>query len=96
MQESWTPPLEASSVAGRCRLHLGGYVHGDGETLQAAADDLVSRLLTLAICFRSGFTTSTELPAPDLRWFDFLYALSEIAARGGDIRERLFGSGGTP
>jgi hypothetical protein len=96
MQERWTPPLEVSSVAGRCRLHLGRYAHGDGETLQDAGDDLVSRLLSLAISSRSGFTTSTELPPPDLRWFDFVYELSGIAARGEDIRERIFGSSGSP
>ena len=83
-------------MAGRCRLHLGRYAHGDGETLQDAGDDLVSRLLSLAMCFRSGFTASTELPPPELRWFDFVYELSEIAARGGDVRERIFGSSGTP
>jgi hypothetical protein len=93
MQESWTPPLEVSSVAGRCRVHLDGYAHGDGETLQDAGDDLVARLLTLAITFRSGFTTSTEAPALDLRWLNFVYELGEIAARGGDIRKRIFGTG---
>lgn len=90
--QSWTPPLEVAVVAGRCRLRLGGYAYGEGETLQDAADDLVARLLTLAMCFRSGFTVSRELP-PDLRWLDFLYQLGEIAAAGGDIRDRLFGAG---
>jgi hypothetical protein len=96
MEESWPPPLEISSVAGRCRLRLGGYAYGEGETLQDAGDDLVARLLTLAICFRSGFTTSMEIPPPDLRWLDYVYELGEIAARGGDIRERIFGSASTP
>jgi hypothetical protein len=96
MQQGWTPPIEVSSVAGRCCLHLGRYAHGDGETLQDAGDDLVARLLSLALCFRSGFTTSTELPAPDLRWLNFVYELSDIAARGGDVRERIFGPRGTP
>ena len=82
-------------MAGRCRLHLGRYAHGDGETLQDAGDDLVSRLLSLALCFRSGFTISTELP-PDLRWLNFVHELSDIAARGGDVRERIFGPRGTP
>jgi hypothetical protein len=39
-------------------------------------------------------TFSTEL-APDRRWLDFLWELGEIAARGGDIRQRLFGSPGS-
>jgi hypothetical protein len=93
MEQPWTPPLEVATVAGRCRLWLGGYAFGDGETLQDAADDLVARLLNLAMCFRSGFTTSREVPPPDLRWLDFVYEIGEIAARGGDIRERLFGTG---
>jgi hypothetical protein len=91
--QDWTPPLEVAVVAGRCRLCLGGYAYGEGETLQDAADDLVARLLTFAMCFRSGFTISSEVPPPDLRWLDFVYQLGEIAAAGGDIRDRLFGAG---
>jgi hypothetical protein len=91
--QDWTPPLEVTVVAGRCRLCLGGYAYGEGETLQDAADDLVARLLNFAMCFRSGFTISRELPPPDLRWLDFVYQLGEIAAAGGDIRDRLFGAG---
>jgi hypothetical protein len=91
--ERWTPTLEVAAVAGGCRLCLGGYAYGEGETLQDAADDLVARLLNLAMCFRSGFTTSTEVQPPDLRWLDFVYRLGEIAARGGDIREHLLGAG---
>jgi hypothetical protein len=34
---------------------------------------------------------SPELGPPDLRWFEFVYELGEIAAAGGDIRERIFG-----
>jgi hypothetical protein len=93
MERPWTPPLEVATVAGRCRLWLGGYAYGDGETLEDATDDLVARLLNLAMCFRSGFTVSTEVSPPDLRWLDFVHELGEIAARGGDIRERLFGTG---
>jgi hypothetical protein len=91
--ECWTPPLEANVVAGRCRLCLGGYAYGEGETLQDAADDLIARLLNLAMCFRSGFTISTDLPPPDLRWLDFVYQLGEIAAAGDDIRGRVFAAG---
>jgi len=91
--ERWTPPLEVAVVAGRCRLCLGGYAYGEGETLQDAADDLVARLLNFAMCFRSGFTISTEAPQPDLRWLDFVYELGAIAAGGGDIRDRVFGAG---
>ena len=92
MTERWTPALSVREVAGRCRLNLGGHVHGEGATLQEAADDLVSRLLALAMSLRSeaGFRVSPEVPGVDLRWFEFLYELGAIAARGDDIRERVF------
>jgi hypothetical protein len=91
MDERWSPPLHVSEVAGGCRLTLVGCAHGDGATLQEAADDLVARLLNVAMCFRSsGWSWTTEV-MPDLRWFDFVWELGEIAARGGDIRERIFG-----
>jgi hypothetical protein len=41
-----------------------------------------------------GLTVSDAwVQPPDLRWLDFVYQLGEIAARGGDIREHLFGAG---
>lgn len=82
-------------VGGRCRLFLAGYVHGDGSTLQEAADDLVRRLLSLAMHIRtgSGLTFSSEVGHPDLRWLELLYELGEIAARRADIRDRIFGDG---
>ena len=92
MTEPWTPALSIREVAGRCRLNLGGHVHGEGATLQEAADDLVRRLLALAMSLRSGagFRVSPEVPGVDLRWFEFLYELGAIAARGEDIRARVF------
>ena len=92
MCEPWTPGLSVRGVGGRCRLCLGGYVHGEGATLQEAADDLVRRLLALAMSLRSGagFRISAEVPGLDLRWFEFLYELGAIAARGEDIRTRVF------
>jgi hypothetical protein len=87
------PTLEVRQVAGRVRLLLGSVAYGDGATLQEAADDLVARLLVLVMAFRScGIgPVSSEVPPPDLAMLDFLYGLGEIAAAGGDIRERLFG-----
>jgi hypothetical protein len=38
----------------------------------------------------SGFRASCEV-RPDLKTMDFLYALGELAASGGDIRTRVFG-----
>ena len=92
MTEPWTPALSIREVAGRCRLNLGGHVHGEGATLQEAADDLVRRLLAIAMSLRSeaGFRVSSEVPGVDLRWFEFLYELGAIAARGEDIRARVF------
>ena len=54
--------------------------------------DLVRRLLALAMSLRSeaGFRVSPEVPGVDLRWFEFLYELGAIAARGEDIRDRVF------
>jgi hypothetical protein len=90
--EAWTPELSVKDVGGRCRLSLGSQVHGEGATMQDAADDLVRRLLTLAMSLRSeaGLRVSPEAPGVDRRWFEFLYELGAIAARGEDIRGRVF------
>ena len=94
MPEYWSPPLHVGRHGADCRLSLGGLAYGNGETLQDAADDLVHRLLNIAMCTRaSGLTVSTEAAA-DHRWLEFLWELGEIAARGGDIRHRVFGSTG--
>jgi hypothetical protein len=91
----WTPGLEVVEGEGTCRLRLGSLAHGDGHTLQEAADDLVRRLLGLALSWRSGgFRVCSELGPIDLRLFEFIHELGEIAAAGGDIRERVFGTGG--
>ena len=85
-------PLTVQEAPGRVRLCLGSFAHGDGPTLQDAADDLVQRLLTYAMAFRaSGFRPSLETAPIDLAAMDLLYQLGEIAATGGDIRGRLFG-----
>ena len=58
-------PLTVQEAPGRVRLCLGGLAHGDGPTLQDAADDLVQRLLTYAMAFRaSGFRPPLELAPP--------------------------------
>jgi hypothetical protein len=88
----FTPTLEVRQVAGRVRLLLGQLAYGDGATLQEAADDLVVRVLVLAMAFRSSGIgpASSESPSPDLAVLEFLYELGEIAAAGDDIRDRLF------
>ena len=89
---AWTPALELSETGTGCRLSLDGWTHGEGETLQEAADQLVARVLDVALRFRSSgyrFTHALGRPhADDLR---LVWELGEIAARGGDIRGRVLG-----
>ena len=92
METAWSATLQVTHVQGRCRLWLGGYAYGDGDTLQDAADALVARLLAMAIGWRAGgFRFPMEGGPLEVVWFEFLHELGEIAAAGGDIRERVFG-----
>ena len=85
------PSLSVSERDGRVRLLFGGVAWGEGRSLQEASDDLIRRLLGLVMALRaSGFTASGEVRI-DLETMDFLYALGEFAAAGGDIRSRVFG-----
>jgi hypothetical protein len=73
-------------------VSLDGIASGYGTTPQAAADDLVVRLLSIALAWRSGsFRFPAELGPIDPRLFEFIHELGEIAAAGGEIRERIFG-----
>ena len=84
--------LSVRERAGGVRLHLGSLAHGDGPTLQEAANDLVRRVLVIGRAFRtSGFSVPREV-AHDVAALSFLYELDEIAAAGGDVRTRLFGA----
>jgi hypothetical protein len=88
------PPLHLTEAAGgRCRLWMGGCAHGDGATLQEAADDLVHRVLGVAALLGAGVTqrTSTDLPLPDPRLVALMHEIRRMAARGEDVRERLLG-----
>jgi hypothetical protein len=97
VSEPWTPRLHLQERAGRCRLVLDGVTDGQGATLQEAADELVGRVLTIvAAVRRAGYRHPAELGPPDLRLFAFLYELGDIVARGGDIRQRLFGTPDEP
>lgn len=93
MAEPWVPPLHLDERGGgRCRLTLAGLTHGDGHTLQEAADDLIARLLDIVLYVRAaGFPASTELPPPDSRLIDFIWRLCQRVGRGEDIRELVFG-----
>jgi hypothetical protein len=86
------PALVVREHAAGVRLHLGSVAHGDGPSLQEAADDLVQRVLAIARALRtSGFAVSTEL-LYDVAALSLLCELDEIAAAGGDVRSRLFGA----
>jgi hypothetical protein len=84
------PALTITENGGRVRLALEGLAHGEGSSLQDAADDLVASILRLVMAFRSsGFRASSEV-RPDFEMMNFLHELGEIAAAGGDIRARVF------
>jgi hypothetical protein len=90
MGNPWTPALVIQEHGGRCRLLLGGDAWGDGATLQEAADDLVARVMRHAAALRAGgFACPKDMSPPDSRWLEFLYELSDIAACGGDVRQRI-------
>ena len=89
---TYRPELIVRERAGDVRLHLGSLAHGDGPSLQEAADDLLRRVLVIAKAFRtSGFSVPREV-GQDVAGLSFLYELDEIAAAGGDVRTRLFGA----
>jgi hypothetical protein len=91
------PGIEASELAGRVRLTLRGLAQAEGSTLREAADDLVRRVLLIAMAFRaSGIGPVSSECVLDIRLLDFVFELGEIAARGGDIRSRLFGTACAP
>jgi hypothetical protein len=84
--------LTVREHAAGVRLHLGSVAHGDGSSLQAAADDLVRRVLALGRALRTtGFSVSPEALC-DVAALSFLCELDEIAVAGGDVRELLFGA----
>jgi hypothetical protein len=97
MAEPWTPTLHVRETENGCRLTLAGIAHGEGETLQDAADDLILRLLEIVMGQRSpGLRLVTPLGPPDRRVLDFIWELGEMTVRGQDIRERVFGFGLRP
>jgi hypothetical protein len=84
--------LTVREHAAGVRLHLGSVAHGDGPTLQEAADDLVRRVLALGRALRmTGFSVSAEVSC-DMAALSLLSELDEVAAAGGDVRARLFGA----
>jgi hypothetical protein len=88
----FTPTLRVEELADRVRLSLDGFLSADGATLQEAADELVRRMLLAVMALRAGGIGGlSAVSRPDMTLVVFLWELGEIAAAGGDIRERLFG-----
>ena len=89
----FTPTLWVAESGDRVRLGIEGLLSADGPTLQDAADELVTKVLTVALAFRfdglGGY--SSGLGRPNLELVRFIWELGDFAAAGGDIRERLFG-----
>lgn len=61
-------------------------------TLQEAADELVARVLQVAMVIRdTGVSAVSSECCADPDLLDFVWRLGEHAAAGGDPRELLFG-----
>lgn len=91
MTEVWTPELRLESRGGHCHLTLVGLTYGNGSDLQEASNDLLVRVLDLAMGLRAGFRVSGEAQL-DARIAGFLWEIGEMAISGqGDIRERVLG-----
>jgi hypothetical protein len=91
----FTPTLRVDESADRVRLSLDGLFSAEGATLQEAADELVRKTLVTLLAFRArGVSGLGVVCRPDMQLATFLWEVGEIAATGGDIRERLFGSSG--
>jgi hypothetical protein len=72
-------------------LTFPGVTRASGATLQEAGDELVRKLLVISMVFRSGQVAPAGRGAPlDPGVHEFISELAEYAARGGDIRDRLF------
>ena len=86
-----TPLLRTRAIAGGVRLELGAWSYGNGRTVQEAADDLVVRVIRQAAALRrDGLRFTSEMPPPDRALLDVLWDVSELAARGEDVRPVVF------
>ena len=90
---AWQPELRLSENGGRCRLVLGGMLHGDGDSLQDAADALVARVSHVALGIRSGrgVISTTEVFPPTRDFLAFLDRVGDAAAHGHDVRQLVLG-----
>ena len=86
------PPLHIREVGGRVQLGLEGFSYVEGATLQEAAAELVEQLLRIAETIRASGTGSLCAECClDTAVVGFLWELGELAARGEDPRDLLFG-----
>jgi hypothetical protein len=87
----FTPCLRVRSDANGVRLTLAGITYASGPTLQDAADELVRKILMILMAFRGGGVAPAGrglMVDPGIQ--GFISELADYAARGGDIRDRLF------
>jgi hypothetical protein len=88
----YTPSLHVLTTAQCVCVTLAGITTASGPTLEDAADELVRKILLIAMAFCSG---SVRPAGPELKLdpavHEFIWELAGIAARGRDIRDRLFG-----
>jgi hypothetical protein len=93
MLDEFTPSLHVFETRGRVRLTMPGITFGSGQTLRDAADELVRKVLLIAMTFRlDGIAPAGPELRLDPAIHEFIWELAGIAARGDDIRDRLFGS----
>ena len=87
-----SPPIRIREIEGSVRLGLDGFGDVEGATLQEAADELVLHLLRIALALRAdGIGPLSSECCADAAMLEFVWELGEIAARGGDPRDVLFG-----
>jgi hypothetical protein len=91
MTEAWSPELRLETRADLCRLSLEGVTYGNGATLQEAGTDLLTRLFDLAMALRAGRLRPGVTGGPDRRVLAYLWEIGELLARGGDLRQHVFG-----
>jgi hypothetical protein len=87
----FTPSFRVRSDANGVRLTLTGVTHASGPTLQDAADELVRKILVMLMAIRGGAVAPAGRGLrvdPGIQ--EFIFELADYAARGGDIRDRLF------
>src|SRR5687767_6347054 len=85
--EPWAPALTLRVRGGRCRLALCGLTHGEGRTLQEAADDLLARVVAVAAAVRhGGLPYCSALRPPDGDVVRFLHDVAGLSGERDELR----------